>query len=44
LLTTKPGAKQNDPDQVAKDDDEIESFHVSFDRINRIVNRVKLPF
>jgi hypothetical protein len=27
LFTTEPGAKQNDPDQVAEDDDEIESFH-----------------
>ena len=27
LFTAKPGAEQNDPDQVAEDDDEIESFH-----------------
>ncbi len=26
LLAAKPGPKQNDPDQVAEDDDEIESF------------------
>jgi hypothetical protein len=28
LFTTKPGAKQDDPDQIAEDDDEIESFHI----------------
>jgi hypothetical protein len=28
LFPAEPGAKQDDPDQVTEDDDEIESFHL----------------